>query len=453
MECTVYNQSLIPLSKVVSASVIDTYEDWGKMRQRLSFWASRGLKKLQRESLPRTTKTALLTVNSNTRTATLPLDFQEETFVGIIDDRWKKIPLKLNNKLVDISNIKNLLDEEDKCDKCNQNKNICNDLVVTKNTNLIVLNNNTYEETTLKKLYPNGDYWLEYSTWVLDIETNNAVPYTKKEFIVNFDLKPCGCLDTSEINLFNLQTFCPDVYCNYYSTCDNNCSIDYGGYRVFENTGLIQFDRNYGFDKVYIEYWGFMPKINGEYAVPEVAFEALVEWTKFMSIDGKKSTANSDKIWRWERYKTERKNMDKILGRVSLSQIIQSINLIPKFDIDYGEKWYGCFSYPTTAATTATDVCATETVINNTTTTVNRTAFVLALKVDGTIGQPVAGLSTYQNNILKGAVDIQWIFLAKQILTIKDGDFSFDSVTGIIDISPNLFFANDSLIINYNKNV
>lgn len=357
MDCNNQIKKFVPLSKVVKAAIVDTYEDIGKVEQRFSHWTSRGLKKLYSETLPYIKQKVLLTVNGNTHTATLPIDFDRETFVGLYDSAsGKKIALKINNSLTDTKNIVDV-SCEDKCDKCNQDKNICNDLVVTEEVNLIVIDDNTYEQTVVKKLYPNGDYYLETTTPVLNIATSTVEYTTKKEFIVNFDLKPCGCLDTTEENLNSIKCFCPDIFCNYYAACDNSCNPNYGGYRIFEDSGLIQFDSYFNFDKCYLEYRGFISKKNGQYQVPQVAFETLVEYTKLKSI------ANKRNITRWERldqeqsYKRERGNMEKILGRVSLYQIIKSISMLPKFDVDYSLDWYGCFNRNTELAVAATSDC------------------------------------------------------------------------------------------------
>src|SRR5690606_774636 len=119
-------------------------------------------KKLYNEALPKVHHKVWLNVNKNTHTATLPLDYESETFVGFVDSRWHKVPLKMNTALTDSINIIDV-PCEDKCDKCNQDKGICNDLVVTQESNLKVINDTTYEETIVKKLYPNGDYYLETS--------------------------------------------------------------------------------------------------------------------------------------------------------------------------------------------------------------------------------------------------------------------------------------------------
>lgn len=366
MDCTAANKKLIPLHKIVQASIVDMWEDIGKMEQMHSHWAARGLRKLQTQVLTQGKKKVLLHVNTNTHTATLPIDFNNEIMVGIIDDNWRIIPLQRDNGLADMKTIEDI-PCTDVCDKCNQNKNICNDLLITEDTVLIVINDTTYTQTIIKKLYPNGDYYLETSTPMLNIETG-GIDYAKsRELIVNLDLKACGCLETTPANIALIQTYCPDIYCNYYASCDNNCTIDYGSYRVFEKSGLIQFDKHYKFEKAYMEYWGFIPKVNGQYMVPEVAFETLVEWTKFMSVDGKKNVSNPDKKWRWMRYTTERDNMVKAIGRFSLSQIIQSVGMVPKFDFHNGSNnWYSQFNGFTAITQAAPQVACASTNANGT---------------------------------------------------------------------------------------
>lgn len=454
MECTIANKKQVPLTKIVSASIIDTYGDIGRLEQRNSHWAARGLRKLYTEALPNIPHKAWLPVNSNTHTATLPLDFNYETFVGFVDKRWHKVRISINNKITDTINIQDVPCES-ACPKCGQDTNICNELVVTEEVNLIVINSGTYEQTIIKKLYPNGDYYLETSTPMLDVISNTVYYAKNREFIVAFDLKPCGCLDTTPLNTTNLQNFCPDVYCNFFAPCDNRCCTDYGGYKIFEESGLIQLDQRYPFDKVYIEYNGFISKINGQYYVPEVAFETLVEWTKYKEIWNKKNAQRWERIDQLESYKRERKNMMKVLGRVKLSQIIDAAMRIPKFDFDYPyNAWYGCFSSTAgiEAATAAATNPSANTTCCTTTTFINRTTYTLAVKVDGNPGSPVAFTSTYQNNVLIGALDLNYIFLAKQVLTLLDGDFLFNDTTGTINISPNVFVPGNTLIANYNKN-
>jgi len=462
MECTIENKKMVPLSMAVNAAMIDTYADRGRATQRFSHWASRGLKELYSHALPKIKHKVWLTVNKNTHTATLPLDFSHETFIGFIDARWHKVPLKLNNSIVDSRNIVDV-ECEDACPKCKQDKSICNDLVITEEKNIIVINDSTYEETIIKKLYPNGDYYLETTTPYLNIGTNN-VEYAppKKEFIVNFDLKPCGCLETTQQNTDNLIKFCPDIYCNYYAPCDSACNTSVGGYKVFTETGLIQMDHHYPYDKVYIEYDGFITKIKGQYYIPYVAFETVVEWIKLRAIKDNKNVPRWQKLDQERYYTTAKGNMMIVLRRASLAYIMQSISSLPKFDVDYNNDYWSynqCFNSPQSqliadsVASNSSINNSGGTVINNTTTIINRTAFVLTVKTGDGIGYPVDGQSTYQNNVLKGAMDVEYLILGNQIFTKKAGQFDIDSVTGTVDISPSKFVAPDVLILNYNKNV
>lgn len=471
MECTVANRNLVPLSKAVSAAIIDKYENVGKTEQRFTHWAGRELKQLYTQILPKLKQRALLEVNVNTKTATLPLDFAGETFVGAIDENWQKIPLRVNNQLVDVRNITNI-PCEDACPKCQQDTGICNDLTITEDTEIIVINDTPYNKTIIKKLYPNGDYYLETTTPVLNIEDDEIEYAVKKEFITNFDLRPCGCLDNTPENIVTLQAYCPDVYCNYYSTCGTPCNSSYGGYKIFEETGLIQFDVNFPYSRVYLEYNGYIQKIKGKYYVPEVAFECLVEGIKRRAIKDKPNVTQWQIIFANESYKTAKRDLQRILGRVSLSQIVQAISMIPKFDIDFGYNYYGCFASSTvTVPATSANIYAASlvngggsgggsgsgsgpcSIVNNNYITINNHGnYTLAVKVDGNPGSPVAGATSYQNNILIGATNITYIIVAKAIETIADGDFTFDPNTGTIDRSPNQFVFGDTLIVNYDKN-
>lgn len=471
MECTVENRQLVTLSSAVKAAIVDKYANIGQVEQRFSHWACREYKLLYNQILPNLPHKVLLEVNANTHTATLPLDFREEIFIGGIDQNWQKVPLRINNKLVDSKNVIDI-PCEDACPKCQQDTNICNDLTVTEDTEIIVINDTPYNKTIIKKLYPNGDYYTEIITPVFNINNDEVEYITKKEFIANFDLKPCGCLDTTPANIVTLQNYCPDIYCNYYSchsqTC---CNPSYGGYRVFEETGLIQFDVNFPYSRVYMEYKGYIKKIKGQYFIPEVAFECVVEGIKKRAIKDKANVPNWQIFNQKEDYKIAKRDLQRILGRVSLAQIVQAVNTLPKFDFDYGYNFRACFnSSSITVPSTASNIYATSvinggggsgggsgtgtcSVINNNYITINNSNdFTLAIQANGNSGEPVVGSSTYQNNLLIGASGVTYLILAKQILTLLDGDFSINYTTGVVDISPNAFIFGDSLIINYNKN-
>lgn len=439
-DTTSYSRKLVPLIRCVNAAIIDQYEDIGKTQERYLHWAAREIKELNRQVLRTGKRYAIITVNRNTNTATLPLDLDELIFVGLLDENNEKIPLRMkdelgNSKVEEIECV-------DKCPKCQQDKAICNDLTVTESTTLVTINDSIYEQTVIKKLYPNGDYYLETRIPLWDIEAGVVVYTTNKEFITNISLKPCGCIDITDENLEKVKCCCPEAYACYYAGCNNSCMDQYGGYRHFEQTGFLQFDNIGTFTKAYIEYWGFLPKKNGQYHIPEVAFETVVEKIKFMAIDGKKNIPNIEKRWRLDRYKEVKANMKKIIGRINLSQIIESIGLIPKFDLNEIPWRSGCLTPPKviTAAAETTD-CNVPDVCPPASSGGSGgsgggsgqvyTPFSIST-IAGLSGTPVPGTNTYQDNKLIGALGVVMIIVNNNNETIAAQQFTLDTVTGII---------------------
>lgn len=458
-ECIEQNKKQVPLLKVVRASIIDKYGNISELQQLHSFWAARGLKKLQTEVLKVGKTKVLLRVNRSTMTAALPLDFGEDLFVGYIDG-GRKISMSISDRLVDSGNIQQI-DYEDKCSSCGQDKNICEDLAITEDVQLVVINDSTYENKTIKKLYPNGDYYLEKSIWFKNVETGDAeLAPVEKKFITKFALKPCGCLDQTDENIEKVRTNCYDFYCcNYSKSCDQSSSYKYS---IFEDTGLIGVEYNYPYDFIYLEYLGFMTKRNGQYMVPEVAFECLVEWTKWKSIKDK----NGAERWRirdtWDDYVREYKMMVKILTRTSISSIISRLRSIPKLNLEYDNSWYSCFDksalsraasearYLPSSSSAASGGSSSSTVVNQTT-IINNASYQLAVKTGNGVGHPVNDTASYQNAVLEKATDVNYIILAKQILSKLDNDFTFEASTGTIYLTSMRFYTPDSLIIPYNK--
>lgn len=448
--CNTDLKRTVPLLRVVSAAIIDSFEDIGKVQQTFLHWGGRGLKKLNREVLKMGMRKVTLFVNRNTNTATLPPDFHEEIFVGPIVN-GKKIPLRLRPDLVDAKNIEDI-PCADKCPRCSQDKSICEDLTVTEDIVLVTVNGITAQQTVIKKLYPDGKYYLETRIPVWDINSGSIIYTTTKEFITALDLKPCGCIDETEENIAKIECCCPDVYCSHFAPCDNNCTTDYGGYRIFEETGLIQFDAVGKFTKVYLEYWGFMPKKNGQYQVPEVAFETLVEWIKFKNIDGRRNVSNRDKSWRWDQYKIARANMEKEMGRFSLGLIFQSIDLIPKFDL-YIPPSECVFAEATTTTVAVTSLSCDPAPCPPSQTVSPPAGQVLtpfsSAWIAGIEDGPTEGSFTYQNNALIGATGLNLIIVNNNNETIKGGHFTFNPVTGTITRVGNQWFNGDVLVVPF----
>lgn len=430
--------------KVVRAAIIDGYENIGRTQELYSHWAARGLKKLQRESLKLGKQHVWLTVNGNTNTAAIPVDCENILFVGIIDQRGRKIPLRLNTAITNETYITDV-PCEDKCPKCDQSQSICNDLQISETVELITIEGTVYDKTITKKLYPNGDYFLETRTPVLDLNDNTVNYLTSKEFIQNLDLKPCGCLETTPENLAKIRTCCPDVYGCYYATCDNACNADYGSYMVFEENGLIQFSPNFRFPNVYVEYTGTMPRLNGQLQVPEVAFETLVAWTKFKSVENKSNISMNEKNWFWSRYRVERGNMEKELGRISLEYIIQAAMNTPKLDI-WVDPWRECFRR-VEATTTSTE--STSTTCEVTTTACSNETSVIYIYRDTaygkkkfTVGASGALMTAGQTQLIINEPKI----FSNSLNIVVDGAVIMEDVTGAVSYTVD--YQADKIVIN-----
>lgn len=344
----------VPIIRAVSAAIIDMHEDIGRCEEIFSHWAVRVFKKLNRQSIHLGRRRAILTINTNTNTATLPPDFHEEFFVGpIINGR--KMQMHLRPDLVDPNTEE--IECDDKCDKCGQDKSICNDLTITETTELVPVGDNVYTKTTVKKLYPNGNYMLEITYPVMNTQTSTIEYTTVKEFITKLDMKPCGCPDLTEQTLKKIECFCPDVFACHFTECDCTCMDRIGGYRIYDDTGLIVFDNPNGFTKVYMEYQGFLLKKNGQYHIPEVAFETIVEGTKDKYLWNKKGTPQWERRDQFDRYKMERSNMEKEINLISMGTLVKIIGMVPKFDWNEPVTDMCFVTRPTAAGTSVTDDC------------------------------------------------------------------------------------------------
>jgi hypothetical protein len=326
-------RKMTPLIKVVRSAAADMYEDIGKVQERYAHWAARGLRKLQREVLKHGKRSVMLPVNRNTLSVTLPPDVDSVTFFGFINEKGKKVPLPTRGNLVAHQFID--IEEPKQCPVCSQDKAICDELWVSEEINLVDIDGTLYDETIAKKMRPNGDYYEERTTPVKDLSTGIVTYHKSSNFITNLDIKKCGCLDTCNDNMIKLRNYCPHIYAEHFAECECEAK-DFGGYQIHDEIGIASIEPQYPYDYVYMEYAGFMPKSHGQYLVPEVAFETLVEFTKHKSVQDRKGVSRGDKQDKFAHYLRERGNMEKVLGRVGLSVIIKAAGMIPQFRT-YGE--------------------------------------------------------------------------------------------------------------------
>lgn len=325
-------QSFVPLNSVVKQAALDTYDDLTKVEARYTAWAVRGIKKLTRETLKSGKRFSILNVNQNLNNAQLPCDFKEEIFVGIITDKGEKIALNINPGIVSTQLIDEIPCDAECKAKCGcYPTQLCCDIERTQVINKILINDTYYDETVTTTLNPTGEYYVVTTTPVLNMDESGIDYITRKEYVTNFDVADCGCIKQTERNDALLEHLCYDLYCCYCTPCCAS-NTDFGGYRIFLENGIIQFDMSMKFDKVYMEYRGCLPKDGNEFLIPEVAVDTLTEYVKYKSIANKRGVPQSQIATWFDNYTRERSNMTKVLGRMSLNDILHSALLVPKFD-------------------------------------------------------------------------------------------------------------------------
>lgn len=333
--------SFIPLNKIVKRAILDMYADFAKDEARYQAWAIDGLKKLTRETIKSRKRFALININKNLNSAVLPCDFKEEIFVGLIDNCGQKVPLNINPNIVNNFLIENEVPCDQDCpDDCKcYPKQLCNDLQTTQVINKMLINDVEYDQTVTTTLLPNGEYYKVTTTPTWNTVTSEIDYTNTKEYITTFDTATCGCIKPTKTNDHLLAACNWDLYC-CYCTCCSSGNTDFGGYKIFYETGTIHFDGAMIYDKFYLEYRGSLPKSGNEYLVPEVAYETLIEYTKHKSIANKKGVAQWERRDQFSAYERERTNMTKMMGRISLYDVVHSAMNVPQFVYNLN----GCYS-------------------------------------------------------------------------------------------------------------
>lgn len=427
-----------PLSRVVAAAAVDKYEDFESVQHRYFHWGARGLKLLADQMLKRETRVALLRVNRMTMTAALPCGLDElgPIFVGVINSRGERVPLHSNNALVDLSGL--VLPKEETCSKCSQNKKACEELRVSEETTFVEIGGRSYEQVSIKKMQADGSYYLETRIPFVNQQTGDVDYISDKQFIAKLELEDCGCVKPTPENRKIIQCACPDVYYKYFAPCIQTCDNDYGEYKLLPERGFIQFSSRYKFDHVYIEYVDFLSKINGQYFVPEVAFETLVEWIKWRSIKDRKGVERWEKLDQQTAFETARSDMYIVSNRISLRHIIEVTERLPNFDIDWRRR-SDCFC---TQSERGNITLAPAGPIDEK----NRTRFNLSRIVGLQSDSPLADTSIWIHPSLRDA-EVEYMIVNNIPVTRISGDFTFDPVQGRIDWSPNKFNTGDVVII------
>lgn len=317
---------LIPMSKVVKAAIKDTHEDYNKCYESYTYWGIRILRALSRQTLKTGFKRVILPVNKNTGIAMLPPDCKGIISVGIINIYGEKMGIHQRHDMIpNEADITSFVVEK----KCSCVTGICAEAMGSETVEVVNINGTDYDKTTKIVLHPNGSYIKTINKPVVDASGNYSAHWEESEVVNEFILSGCGCVDTScEENVSKLKECNFDIYC--LDCLEFTGTYDWG-YNVFDDNTYLKLDKIFNVNKVYIEYIGDVPKLNGEYVIPELAFEAVVEGTKFMAIDGRKNIPISEKMYRKSRYDDEVKKMKKEKYRINFNDFYEAAMSIPQF--------------------------------------------------------------------------------------------------------------------------
>lgn len=354
--------STIPLSRVVKDCTLDAGESLSIVEEKYTRWAVRVLRKLNRQVIKANKKRTALNVSLSTKTAALPPDTREVSFIGFRDDQDRKVPIFIDPEIYGEYEKT----PESCCAKCGQPKAACEALEVTVTTVPIVpipdcacyyyagyyyysasneygsgyyacgpigggIGTIDYTETITKRLLPNGDYIEDKTFPIYDPQTCTVRMTSSRKLVQTFELNDCGCIKPTKANAEKMCGCNSDAYYlyfyDYFSPKAETCEV---GVKVFMEQGIMKFSGNIDFTKVFIEYYGDLPKKNGEYVIPEMALETVIAGVHVMRIQHKKGVTESA-IERAERkFKSERKDMMKLLpNRLTLYDILDAATQVP----------------------------------------------------------------------------------------------------------------------------
>ena len=319
------NNLSITLEQIVKDATIDLGEDYTKVKVTFQSFALRGLKEISAQILNLNSKNALLPIQKNFNLVTLPGDCKQVTFVGFIDSCNEKQPFLQNYKIVNNVEKKELTEV---CTPCENTNNVCEDLIITQSKVEVSINNVLYYKTIITKKSKNTILILS-NIPVLDV-ASNTVKYIDLEEIQNVDdVEACNAPSNTN-NTENKCLTCID--CSQNTDCGICDKCKYSkGYNIFYESNIIKFNWQIPNEYVYIEYKSVLPKNDDGFIVPEVAKETLIAFVKFKYKQEKKSVSRQDKMDAREDYIIAKKNMIKIMGKFSSSELDYAVHKIPQF--------------------------------------------------------------------------------------------------------------------------
>lgn len=326
------------VSEIVKTASRRRGEDYEKIKADWTANCVQGIKDISRQMghfLKMGRKKVVINVNQHLNNAPLPCDFEKIVFLGIIDEYGNKVPLLPKGRIADIHNLEEIPCDtvcEEKCTGC-YDKALCNELNSVQEIKNITVNGQPYKEKIITTLQPDGSYHVITMSWEYSFKDNAVIPHNTEKYITKFDTNACGCIKKTDSNSELLKTYCYNHWCCYCSPASES-PYDNGGYNIFEDSGVIQFESYMPYNKLYMEYVGSLPKSGNDYLIPEVAFEMMVDYVIFISVKSKKGNeARADMARLFDNYMRSRGNMKIIISRrgLNLSRIMSISSMMPVF--------------------------------------------------------------------------------------------------------------------------
>lgn len=318
--------SFVTIDEIVKAALSDIYDDQQVHYERFEFLAIRGWRELNLFVI-KSVKKVFLTVDPTTNTVSLPPDFIRYSFIGYINHCDERVPLDFN------PDIANNLDKPS-CDcKCGCANPLCKEIKYDLAEETIIIGGNPYTKTVKRMILKNS--YIEESSIPVPVYENvggvatiTSVKYeTSSKELCALEVKPCGCLESTTRNVRNLTA------CGCASLCCNAHSEEFN---IFPEARIIQIHNN-TLRKIYLEYYGDLPCLDGEYLVPEIAFEAIVAWIKWMAVEDKRGISETAIRRKYDRWIAARKNLRKIKHGSTINNIINALTSLPSFAITGGQ--------------------------------------------------------------------------------------------------------------------
>lgn len=312
--------NFVTMDEIVKAALSDIYDDNQVGYERYEFLAIRGWRELNLFVI-KSQRKVFLNVDPTTNTVSLPYDFIRYSFIGYIDACGERVPLSFNPDLA------NSL-QKAACDcHCGCVSSLCREVKYDLAEEIVTIEGTPYTKTVKRMIFK--DCFIEESKIPIavydEVEGEPVLQEVKFETeikqLCRLDVKPCGCIESSTENINKLRA------CGCTSLC---CGVHNESFNVFKDAGIIQLDGN-SIKKIYLEYYGDLPCVDGDYMVPEIAFEAIVAFAKWMAVEDKKGVSETVITRKYNRWISARKNLRKAKNTSTISRIIKALTSLPSF--------------------------------------------------------------------------------------------------------------------------